>query len=192
VELCLLETLIVAHLVKKFVAFYGIRGFTSVFAKTHPDHILSQMNSVYTLITCPWRSILILSSCLRLELPSDLFHSGSPTKMSLCISQGFHAFYMLGPSYTCWFDHPTNMWSNNNTTWYGQKYPWMCVSFPHDVWLLSGYSLCNAFKIEVEKAQEIGKQFLWLIEPYCPDLFLQFAGAGVWILRGEGGTEEPR
>ena len=45
-----------------------------------PVTILSQLDPVHTPHTTFWRSILILSSHLRLGLPSGLFPSGFPTK----------------------------------------------------------------------------------------------------------------
>ena len=68
----------------KFPAFYGTRKFITVL--TSPRHLsLSRANSIQSPQPLPtsWRSILILSSHLRLGLPSDLFPSGFPTK-TLC------------------------------------------------------------------------------------------------------------
>jgi len=45
-----------------------------------PVPVLSQLDPVHTSHPTSWRSILILSSHLRLGLPSDLFPSGFPTK----------------------------------------------------------------------------------------------------------------
>ena len=45
-----------------------------------PVSVLSQLDPVHTPTSNFWRSILILSSHLRLGLPSDLFPSGFPTK----------------------------------------------------------------------------------------------------------------
>jgi len=45
-----------------------------------PVPILSQLDPVHTPYPTPWRSILILSSHLRLGLSSSLFPSGFPTK----------------------------------------------------------------------------------------------------------------
>jgi hypothetical protein len=44
-----------------------------------PVPILSQVNPVHAHYPTPWRSIVILSSLLRLGLPSGLLHSGFPT-----------------------------------------------------------------------------------------------------------------
>ena len=63
-----------------------------------PVPILSQ--SIPPHPTC-WRPILILSSHLRLGLPSGLFPSGVPTKASPLP----HTCYMLRPSHYSRFDH---------------------------------------------------------------------------------------
>ena len=77
----LLEKLTGLQLVKKFPAFYGTRRF--IIALTSLRHSpLSCASPIQS--TCPhptsWRSILILSTHLRLGLPSGLFPSGFPTK----------------------------------------------------------------------------------------------------------------
>jgi hypothetical protein len=46
----ILENLIVAHLVKKFLAFYGIRKFTN--KSTPLDPILSQLYPIHSLTSC--------------------------------------------------------------------------------------------------------------------------------------------
>ena len=76
-----LEKLTVSQLVKKFPAFHGTRRFIT--ALTSVRHLslswASPIQSVYPHPTS-WRSILILSTHLRLGLPSSLLPSGFPTK----------------------------------------------------------------------------------------------------------------
>ena len=76
----LLEKLARLQLVKKFPAFYGTRRFLA--ALTSARHLsLSLASPIQSSYPNPtsWRSILILSSHLRLGLPSGLFPSGFPT-----------------------------------------------------------------------------------------------------------------
>ena len=77
----LLEKLTGLQLVKKFPAFHGTRRF--IIALTSVRHRslswASPIQSIYPHHTS-WRSILILSTHLRLGLPCGLFPSGFPTK----------------------------------------------------------------------------------------------------------------
>jgi hypothetical protein len=72
----LLEKLTGFQTVKKFPAFYGTRGFITAF--TNARHLsLSCTSSIQSNPHIPFpRSILILSSHLRLGFPSGLFPSG--------------------------------------------------------------------------------------------------------------------
>ena len=77
----LLEKLTGLQLVKKFPVFHGTRRFST--ALTSVRHLsLSWASPIQSIYPHPasWRSILILSTHLRLGLPSGLFPSGFPTK----------------------------------------------------------------------------------------------------------------
>ena len=79
-----LRSQLVLQLIKKFPAFYGTRKFITVLTSArHPS--LSLANSIQSPQPLPtsWRSILILSSRLRLGLPNGLFPSGFSTMVSL-------------------------------------------------------------------------------------------------------------
>ena len=77
----LLEQLAGLQLVKKFTAFHGTRRFIT--ALTSVRHLsLSWASPIQSIYPHPisWRCILILSTHLRLGLPSGLLPSGFPTK----------------------------------------------------------------------------------------------------------------
>ena len=77
----LLEKLTGFHLVKKFPAFHGTPRFITALKSVR--HLsLSWARPIQSIYPHPtsWRSILILSTHLRLGLPSGLFPSGFPTK----------------------------------------------------------------------------------------------------------------
>jgi len=76
----LLEKLTGLQLVKKFPAFHGTRRFIT--ALTSARHLsLSWPSSIQSIYPHPtsWRSILMLSTHLRLGLPGDLLPSGFPS-----------------------------------------------------------------------------------------------------------------
>ena len=77
----LLEKLTGLQLVKKFPAFYGTRKFITALKSVRHLSLswASPIQSIYPHPTS-WISILILSTHLRLGLPSGLFPSDFPTK----------------------------------------------------------------------------------------------------------------
>ena len=77
----LLEKLTGLQLVKKFPAFHGTRRFITALTSVRQLSLswASPIQSIYPHPTS-WRSIEILSTHLRLGLPSGLFPSGFPTK----------------------------------------------------------------------------------------------------------------
>ena len=77
----LLEKLTGSQLVKKFLAFYGTRSFIIAFTSARHQS-LSWASSIQSKppYRISWRSILTLSSHLRMGLPRGLFPSSIPTK----------------------------------------------------------------------------------------------------------------
>jgi len=77
----LLEKLTGLQLVKKFPAFHGTRRFITALTSVRYLSLswVSPIQSIYPHPTS-WRSILILSTHLRLDLPSGLLPSGFTTK----------------------------------------------------------------------------------------------------------------
>ena len=77
----LLKNLTALQLVKKFPTFHGTWRFITVFISSR--HLcLSWASLIHPITSHPtaWRSILILSSYLRLRLPSGSFLQDSPPK----------------------------------------------------------------------------------------------------------------
>ena len=77
----LLEKLTGLQLVKKFPAFHWTRMFITALT-SHRQLSLSWSSPIQSIYTHPtsWRSVPILSTHLRLGLPSGLLPSGFPTK----------------------------------------------------------------------------------------------------------------
>jgi hypothetical protein len=83
-----------------------------------PPHVpvLSQINLVHAPHHASWESILILSSDLRLCLPSGLFPLGLPHQNPICACPVLHTCHMTHPSYSFLFDHANNIWWAVQTT----------------------------------------------------------------------------
>ena len=106
----LLEKLTGLQLVKKFPAFHGTWRFIT--ALTSVCHLsLSWARPIQSIYQHPtsWRSILILSTHLRLGLPSGLFPSGFPTKTPIHPHLLTHTRHMPNPSHSSRFYHPHNI-----------------------------------------------------------------------------------
>ena len=76
-----LEKLTALQLVKKFLAFHGTRRFITALTRVRQLSLswASPIQSIYPHPTS-WRSVLILSTHLRLGHPSGLLPSGFPSK----------------------------------------------------------------------------------------------------------------
>ena len=86
------------------------KRFITVF--TTARHLyLSWARSIQSMPSHPtsWRFILILSSYLRLDLPSGLFPSGFPTKTLYKPFLSPHTCYMPCTSHSFPFDHPNKI-----------------------------------------------------------------------------------
>ena len=106
----LLEKLTGLQLVKKFPAFHGTRRFITTL--TSVRHLsLSWANPIQSTYPHPtsWRSILILSTHLRLGLPSGLLPSGFPTKTLYTPTLLTHTRHIPSPSNSSRFYHPHNI-----------------------------------------------------------------------------------
>ena len=105
-----LRSELVLQLIKKFPAFYGTPKFITVL--TSARHLsLSWANSIQSPQPIPtsWRSILILSSHLRLGLPNGLFPSGFPHQNLVHNSPFLHMCHMPRPSHSSRFYQPYNI-----------------------------------------------------------------------------------
>ena len=103
----LLEKLTGLQLVKKLAAFHGTRRFIT--ALTSVRHLslswASPIQSIYPNPTS-WRSILILSTHLRLGLPSGLFSLRFPHQDPIHPPLLTHTRHMPSPSHPSRFYHP--------------------------------------------------------------------------------------
>ena len=93
-----LEKLTGFQLVKKFPALYGTRRFITAF--TSARHLsLSWASSIQSISPHPtsWRSILILSSHLRLALPSGLFPPPQVSPPKPCTHLSPHPYALHAP-----------------------------------------------------------------------------------------------
>ena len=106
----LLEKLTGLQLVKKLPAFHGTRRFIT--ALTSVRHLsLSWANPIQSIYPHPtsWRSILILSTHLRLGLPMVFFPPVFPAR-PYAPPLLTHTRHMPSPSHSSRFYHPHNIW----------------------------------------------------------------------------------
>ena len=106
----LLEKLTDLQLVKKFPEFYRTRKFITAFTSARYLSLswASPIQSIHPHSTS-WRSILILSSHLRVGLPSGLFPSCFPHQNPVHASPLPHTRYMPRPSHSSRFHHPQHI-----------------------------------------------------------------------------------
>jgi hypothetical protein len=105
----LLENPPIVQLLKNFPAFYETRWFITVFTRAL-HWSLSWARSIQSIPSHPFslRSILILCTHLRLNLPSGLFPSGFLTK--ILYSFLFSTIRVTCPSHPPWLDHSNYIW----------------------------------------------------------------------------------
>jgi len=101
------EKIIVTHLVKKFPAFYGTRKFITVFT-TARQWSLSRARWIQSTLfhTISLRSILMLSSHLRIGLPSGLFLQ--------CFQPKYFVFLIFPMRAFCPLIYPPSLYHANN------------------------------------------------------------------------------
>jgi hypothetical protein len=104
-----LEKLPIVQLLKNFPDFYGTRGFITVF-KRALHWSLSWARSIQSIPfhRISLRSILILSTHLRLGRPNGLFPSGFPINILYAFLFP-HSCYMSCPS-PPWLEHSNYIW----------------------------------------------------------------------------------
>ena len=101
------EQLTGLQIVKKFPAFHGIRRFITALTSVHQLSLswASPIQSIYPHPTS-WRSILILSTHLRLGLPSGLFFVRFSHQDPIHPPLLTHTRHMPSPSHSSRFYHP--------------------------------------------------------------------------------------
>jgi hypothetical protein len=145
----LLENPPIVELLKNFPAFYGTRRFITVFTRAL-HWSLSWARSIQSIPPHPTslRSILILSTHLRLGLPSGLFPSGFPINIVYAFLLSPFVLYAC-PSHPPWLDH-------SNYVWRGvQVMKLLNMQFSpisrHFISLRSKYSILHIFIFNVRK-----------------------------------------
>jgi len=125
-----------SQLVKKFPAFYGTRRFITAFTSARQLSLswASSIQSIPSHTIC-WRSILILSSHLRLGHPSGFFTSGFPTVYTSSLP---HTRYMPRPSHSSTYIIIINIKTLSHK-----------FSALHSLQVLIGVSACSAVKSAV-------------------------------------------
>ena len=118
----ILQKLTGLQLLKKFPTFHGTRRFITAHSSVRHLSLswASPVQSIYPHSTS-WRSILILSTHLRLGLPSCLFPSGFPTKTlytplssPICCTCPAHLIHKNKNTITKFWNQPTIKKSYNS------------------------------------------------------------------------------
>ena len=103
----IIEKVTGSQIVKNFLAFYGTRSFNTAF--TRARHLsISWASLIQCMPPHPTSliSILILTSHLRMGLPSGLFSLRFPHQNPVDTSPDSHTCYMPRPPHFFRFDHP--------------------------------------------------------------------------------------